>query len=147
MASRSGLSKKPDPRPVRPTFSNRLALTVTGVAGGRARVVAAGEIDLDSAPDLHRVLDAALQASTGLEIDLARVSFCDCSGLQVLIDIRHKALSSGQTAAVIDTSPCVWRLFDLTGTLDVLAATTRAGADSDPLPPLRGETAISESGG
>jgi anti-anti-sigma factor len=150
MASRSGLPKKPVPHPARPTDSKRLALTVTAVASGRARVVAVGEIDLDSAPDLRRVLDAALQASSGLEIDLARVSFCDCSGLQVLIDIRHKALSSGQTAAVIDTSPCVWRLLDLTGTLDALAVTTRAARTVILCPsptPVRGETAIPESGG
>ena len=106
------------------TDSSRLTITVTAAAGGRARVVVVGEIDLDSAADLRRVLAAALQASTGLEIDLAKVSFCDCSGLHVLMDTRHESLSSGQTTAVIDASPCVRRLLGLTGTLDLLAVTT-----------------------
>ncbi|MET7617969.1 STAS domain-containing protein [Streptomyces sp. NPDC005408] len=147
MASRSGRAKKPYPRPARPTFMNRLALTVTPAAGGRARVVAVGEIDLDSAADLRRVLDAALQASTRLEIDLGRVSFCDCSGLHVLMDVCHKALSLGQTMAVIDTSPCVRRLLDLTGTLDAVRIAPPDEADSDPLHHGRSETAVAETGG
>jgi anti-anti-sigma factor len=150
MASLSGGSEKPGSRSSRRlggrTDSSRLTITVTAAAGGRARVVVVGEIDLDSAADLRRVLAAALQASTGLEIDLARVSFCDCSGLHVLMDTRHESLSSGQTAAVIDASPCVRRLLGLTGTLDLLAITTRDDANGDPLPLRRNRPRQPRSG-
>lgn len=109
---------------------SRLALTVTAAAGDRARVVVVGEIDLDSAADLGRVLTCTLHASAALEIDLARVSFCDCSGLRALMDTWYRAGSRGQTVAVIDASPCVRRLLELTGTLGLLTA--KAESDSDP---------------
>ncbi|MGI5401004.1 STAS domain-containing protein [Streptomyces sp. CA-135486] len=151
MASPSGGSEKPGShfshRLGGRTDSSRLTLTVTAAAEGRARVVVVGELDLDSAADLRRVLAAALQTSTGLEIDLARVSFFDCSGLHVLMDTRHESLSSGQTVAVVDTSPCVRRLLGLTGTLDFLAITTRGDANGDPLPTVHCERPATETGG
>ncbi|WP_405810535.1 STAS domain-containing protein [Streptomyces sp. NBC_00210] len=128
------------------TDSSRLTITVTAAAGGRARVVVVGEIDLDSAADLRRVLAVTLQASTGLEIDLARVAFCDCSGLHVLMDARYESLASGQTVAVIDASPRVRRLLGLTGTLDLLAITTSDDANGDPLPARRNHPRQPRSG-
>jgi anti-anti-sigma factor len=150
MASATGAFEEPRPRPSRPvadsTDMSRLALTVTAAAGDRARVVVVGEIDLDSAADLRRVLAGALHASTALEIDLARVSFCDCSGLRALMDTWHKARSSGQAVAVIDASPRVRRLLELTGTLSLLTGPTRTESDSDP-PALKHVRAVAESGG
>ncbi|TQK42631.1 anti-anti-sigma factor [Streptomyces sp. SLBN-118] len=151
MASATGAFEEPGPRPARPvaasTDMSRLAVTVTASAGHRARMVVVGEIDLDSAADLRRVLTGALHASTALEIDLARVSFCDCSGLHALIDTWQWARSRGQTVVVIETSPCVRRLLDLTDTLGLLTTTTRAESDSDP-PTLDGdERAVAESDG
>ncbi|WP_328665985.1 STAS domain-containing protein [Streptomyces sp. NBC_00322] len=149
MASATGAFEEPRPRPSRPvvdsTDINRLALTVTVVAGDRARVVVVGEIDMDSAADLHRVLTGALHASAALEIDLARVSFCDCSGLHTLMDTWYRARSQGRTVAVIDASPCVRRLFELTDTLGLLTNTTES--DSDPPALVRHERAAAEPGG
>lgn len=149
MASASGAFEEPRPRPSRPAGDSadmsRLALTVTAAAGDRARVVVVGEIDLDSAADLGRVLTCTLHASAALEIDLARVSFCDCSGLRALMDTWYRAGSRGQTVAVIDASPCVRRLLELTGTLGLLTA--KAESDSDPPAVVRHERAVTESGG
>ncbi|WP_405605040.1 STAS domain-containing protein [Streptomyces sp. NBC_01410] len=149
MASASGAFDEPRPRPSRPvvdsTDISRVALTVTAAAGHRARVVVVGEIDLDSAADLRRVLTGALHASAALEIDLARVTFCDCSGLHALMNTWYRARSRGQTVAVIDASPCVRRLLELTGTLGLLTAT--AESDSDPPAVVRHERAVTESGG
>lgn len=151
MASATGAFEEPRPRPSRPvvdsTDISRLALTVTAVAGDRARVVVVGEIDMDSAADLRRVLTGALHASAALEIDLARVSFCDCSGLHALMDTWYRARSRGRTVAVIDASRCVRRLLELTDTLGLLTGPTRAESDSDP-PALNGhERAVAEPGG
>src|SRR5690349_14565027 len=67
-------------------------------AGSRTLVVVAGEIDIDTAQPLQHSLCAALaQARQGLDLDLARVGFCDCSGLRVLVHLRSLALAQGKT--------------------------------------------------
>ena len=151
MAFASGAFEEPRPSPSRPvadsTRISRLALTVTAAAPHRARVVVVGEIDLNSAADLRWVLTGAAHASTALEIDLARVSFCDCSGLHALMDAWHEARSRGRTLAVIDASPCMRRLLELTGTHGLLTDTTRAESDSDPPALVGHEQAVVESGG
>jgi anti-sigma B factor antagonist len=56
----------------------------------------AGELDIASAPDLRERLLALLRPTSGrLIIDLSRVSFCDTSGLAVLIGTRRRATLLG----------------------------------------------------
>ncbi|MFD7631844.1 STAS domain-containing protein [Streptomyces sp. NPDC059851] len=53
---------------------------------------------MDDAADLRRDLTVALAASrSGLDIDLAAVTFCDSSGLHVLLDLDRLALQTGKT--------------------------------------------------
>lgn len=56
----------------------------------------AGELDIASAPDLRERLLALLRPTSGrLIIDLSRVSFCDTSGLAVLIGTSRRATLLG----------------------------------------------------
>ncbi|MET9664756.1 STAS domain-containing protein [Streptomyces sp. NPDC006475] len=112
----------PDRHGSGPACDSRLAVTVTTGESGRSRVVVVGEIDLEEAPAFRVALDSALGAATGLDLDLTRVSFCDCSCLRVLMEVHYAALASGRTVAVSDASRCVWRLLDLTGTGELLTA-------------------------
>ncbi|MFJ3671216.1 STAS domain-containing protein [Streptomyces sp. NPDC090106] len=83
-----------------------------------------GEIDFDSSHTLLRTLEDALdQSADGLEVDLARISFCDCSGLNALLLIRQRACETAKTLTVRVSSPAVQHLLELTGTLDTLTAT------------------------
>ncbi|MFJ3671116.1 ANTAR domain-containing protein [Streptomyces sp. NPDC090106] len=102
----------------------RLSLTVhTGPHGRHALVTASGEIDFDSSHTLLRTLEDALeQSADGLEVDLARISFCDCSGLNALLLIRRRASETAKTLTVRVSSPAVQHLLELTGTLDTLTA-------------------------
>jgi anti-anti-sigma factor len=87
-------------------------------AGDRLVVTVCGELDLDSDPLLQQTLNKALdRAADGLELDLAGVDFCDCSALNVLLDVRDRARLSGKQVTLRATSRAVQRLLTLTETL------------------------------
>ncbi|MGQ4483457.1 STAS domain-containing protein, partial [Streptomyces sp. SAS_276] len=76
-----------------------------------------GEIDIDSEQTVQTALRLALaRSSDGLDLDLAGVGFCDCSGLNALLRVRRIALTDGKTVAVRALSAEVDRLFTLTDT-------------------------------
>lgn len=83
---------------------------------GVALVYAAGEIDRDSAPQLRAAVDAALRTDPAvLHFDMSAVTFCDSSGLHVLVRARRLSTESGG-AVTVTSSSAVTRLFDITGT-------------------------------
>ncbi|MFE2560760.1 STAS domain-containing protein [Streptomyces sp. NPDC059352] len=88
------------------------------VTSGRSgtRVQVEGEIDLDTATDLGQVLVEAVDATDGsVAVDLSRVVFCDCSGLNALLRARRHALARCRRLAVVGTSRQVRRLLAVTG--------------------------------
>ncbi|MFD4528280.1 STAS domain-containing protein [Streptomyces sp. NPDC058470] len=90
---------------------------VTHPAGTRTVVTVSGEIDIDTEQTLQHALRLALARSPeGVDLDLAGVGFCDCSGLNVLLRVRRLALADGKTLGVRALSPWVERLFTLTDT-------------------------------
>ncbi|MEU2284884.1 anti-sigma factor antagonist [Streptomyces sp. NPDC013178] len=85
--------------------------------GDRVVVVIRGELDLESAEQLTHALRAALAAAVGgVDLDLGDVVFCDCSALDVLLDLRQQGLEQGKTLAIRSAGPAVERLLTLTGT-------------------------------
>ncbi|MFC4612032.1 STAS domain-containing protein [Streptomyces maoxianensis] len=95
--------------------------------GDRVVVTVSGELDLESAQVLQQTLSDALDhAAGGLELDLAGVDFCDCSALNALLRVRHRALQTSKSLILCATSPAVERLLDLTSTLPLF--TTGDGA-------------------
>ncbi|MFJ8130092.1 anti-sigma factor antagonist [Streptomyces hydrogenans] len=90
---------------------------------GPRRVLArvSGDIDMDEAEGLRAELTEGLAAGlTGLDVDLAGVTFCDSSGLHVLLDLDELALSAGKTLVLTALSRPVARLLHLTGMERVL---------------------------
>ncbi len=85
--------------------------------GSHDVVVATGEIDLASAPDLQ----AALGAFDGQEVilDMRGVEFMDSAGLKVLIDQRARLGDSGGSLKLVVGDGNVTRLLELTGVRDV----------------------------
>ncbi|MFI9209804.1 STAS domain-containing protein [Streptomyces sp. NPDC053253] len=109
----------------------RPASVAVAVERGPQRVLAGvrGEIDLDCAGDLRRALLAALEVSRrGLDVDLSGVTFCDASGLGVLLDVNGKAAEAGKDLVLVAPSPRVTRLFELTDTRHVFTVRTRTNA-------------------
>ncbi|MFI6847742.1 STAS domain-containing protein [Kitasatospora sp. NBC_00085] len=78
-------------------------------------VRARGEIDIDTAPRLRRELTAALAANRDVVVDLAEVTFMDCSGLRALVQARNQADRQGKHLVLRGAGRPVARLLGLTG--------------------------------
>jgi anti-anti-sigma factor len=63
---------------------------------GQVTLAVAGELDLDTAPELETRLRECLAAHPRvLRLDFSGVTFCDCSGANVLISARAWAQTQG----------------------------------------------------
>lgn len=99
-------------RPAEPTDDDDLEIDIDG-----STLHVRGEIDAYSAA----TLGAALHASAGsLELDLAAVEFVDSSGLRVLIEAHQLLDERGDTLTIVDPSPAVQRMFELSVVDDYL---------------------------
>ncbi|MEO3812265.1 STAS domain-containing protein [Sphaerisporangium sp. B11E5] len=89
-----------------------------GVAGHvrPTTVHLSGEIDIFTSAAFRRQLMTTLHCGTSLlVIDLSEVSFCDASGLAVLVGIQHRARAMGISVALTAPRPFMRRLLRLTG--------------------------------
>jgi anti-anti-sigma factor len=76
----------------------------------------AGELDLASAPALREQLLGLLRpGSSRLVLDLSRVSFCDASGLAVLVGTGRRARRLGGFLRLAAVPPQAVRVLHLTG--------------------------------
>ncbi|WP_171172538.1 STAS domain-containing protein [Streptomyces sp. I05A-00742] len=91
--------------------------------GERAAIRLRGEMDLGTAPHLRRAICACLgqHHPCALDLHLAEVTFCDCTGLNTLLWARQEAADAG--AALVVRGPLqhgVARLLSVTGAEAVL---------------------------
>ncbi|WP_051820849.1 STAS domain-containing protein [Streptomyces flavochromogenes] len=96
----------------------RVSVRVQNAQGGPV-VSIAGELDLTTAPHLRAVLlkvTAVCPRGCGISLDLSGVTFCDCTGLHVLLSSRQQALGADRPLAITAGSPRVDRLLEITGT-------------------------------
>jgi anti-anti-sigma factor len=95
-------------------------------ADGVRHVAVSGEHDLATPPTLAGELSQACSLAT--VIDLAGVTFLDARGLRVLISAYQWGnRSGGHRLRLVRPSRAVRRLFELTGTLSLLAPDGEAG--------------------
>ena len=86
---------------------------------GAVIVVVQGEIDISTVDALRaRLADSCRGDAT---IDLRRVPFLDCLGLQLLLDQHEHSTAHGWRIDFVQGPPAVRRLFELTGTLERLS--------------------------
>ncbi|NUR01196.1 MAG: ANTAR domain-containing protein [Streptomyces sp.] len=89
--------------------------------GDRMNVRVCGELD-HGGRRLERGLTEALDGSaSGIDLDLSGIGFCDCSGLNLLLGLRRKALDEGKTITISASGPSVDRLLALTGARELFA--------------------------
>ena len=88
---------------------------------GAAVVVASGEIDLATSPDLRAALTAPAAQAPTVVLDLRKVTFIDSSGLGVIVGQQKRSQEDGLrfSVAVDRTSP-VQRILDLSGLVKIL---------------------------
>ncbi|MGX1564894.1 ANTAR domain-containing protein [Streptomyces sp. NPDC055506] len=108
--------------------------------GDRMTVTLWGELDLGSRRLLPDLYDILTLSGSGIDLRLDAVGFCDCSGLNVLLDLRMRALDLAKTVVVRSSGRAVERVLDLTGTRELLtddaprparAVSPQTGADQD----------------
>jgi anti-anti-sigma factor len=83
--------------------------------GERTDIRIDGELDFGSRQlrgDLEEALD---DSASGVDLDLGEVGFCDCAGLDLLLDLRRRAMDDGKTVTLRVSCPSVDRLLELTG--------------------------------
>jgi anti-sigma B factor antagonist len=116
-----------------------LALCVRAAAGITVAELA-GELDIAYAPALREQLLGLLRRGSGrLVIDLSKVSFCDASGLTVLVGTARRARSLGGFLRLAAASPQVNRVLHITGLHRHLGVfPTVQAATTSPQGPLHG---------
>jgi anti-anti-sigma factor len=105
--------------------------------GGRVTISVSGEFCLDNSHELRRTLhDALARSAEGVDLDLGRMTFADCSALNELLAARAQAVAAGKTITVTAVSPAVERLLTLTDTYALFsAAPDGPAASAAPVPP------------
>ncbi|MER6188611.1 STAS domain-containing protein [Streptomyces cyaneofuscatus] len=89
--------------------------------GVRIVLVLAGAMDLHSVHVFTAALAAALRSgATAVHVDLSAVAFCDCSGLNALLEAAQDSRAGGRTFQAHGPCTTVLRLFTLTGTVGIL---------------------------
>jgi len=84
-------------------------------------VVASGEIDLWSAPDVRAAMVAHEARDRGVVLDLREVTFIDSSGLGVIVGQHKRAQEHGEQFAVaVGGAAAVQRILELSGLVKVL---------------------------
>jgi len=106
-------------------MTDQMQWRVSALDGGHL-VSVAGEIDMATAPTLAETL---VQFPNGsVTVDLANVTFIDCSGLRALIAAQRHIRRRQGRLFVQSMNPMTRKLFEMTG-LDTLLCTTGAGND------------------
>jgi anti-sigma B factor antagonist len=82
----------------------------------RVIVEVGGELDLASAGTLQEALDNLLEVGwQSIVLDLRALSFIDSTGLSLLLETDRACGRAGAAFAIVDGSPVVARLLELTG--------------------------------
>ncbi|WP_345663882.1 ANTAR domain-containing protein [Streptomyces venetus] len=87
--------------------------------GDRMTVTLWGELDLGSRRLLPDLYDILTLSGSGIDLRLDAVGFCDCSGVNTLLDLRMRALDQGKSLTVRSTGRPVGRVLELTGTKEL----------------------------
>ena len=89
-------------------FSRRLS--------GHTVIAICGELDLaTTAPLRDRILTILKDTTSPVIVDLSGVSFCDASGLALLVGTQRRATMHGLTVALAAPRPNLHKLLRITG--------------------------------
>ncbi|WP_328946195.1 STAS domain-containing protein [Streptomyces sp. NBC_00250] len=89
-------------------------------SGATAVVTVAGELDRDTQEPLRTALTEALERRPErIVVDCERLTFCDSTGLNLLLTTRLDAREAGSALELAALRPPVDRVFDITGVVAV----------------------------
>ncbi|MFZ3468726.1 STAS domain-containing protein [Streptomyces sp. 4.24] len=82
---------------------------------GRVLIAPAGELDVSTVHSLRAALERCLHDGVRtIDIDLSAVTFCDCSGLGVLLSSWWRITAAGGTLRLHHPPPVLVRIIDIT---------------------------------
>ena len=84
---------------------------------GTTRITLAGEYDVATAPSITLQVDEALRGRPArIVLDMSKVTFLDSTALGAMIASRNACIAASARLTVVDGSPAVKKILDLTGT-------------------------------
>ena len=105
-----------------------LAISTRG-GEGVLRISASGEVDMDSSPRLLEAIRAGLKDSPRVELDLKEVGYMDSSGIAVLVQGLKLARRLKADYSILDPSPQVMAVIELSQLADFFAVKRSGGAE------------------
>ena len=75
----------------------------------------AGELDIETAPELGRTLRESGQLAHLTVLDLRELAFMDCAGVHAIVDASLRARKAGRRLVLVRGRPDIYRMFTLTG--------------------------------
>ncbi|MFF4342903.1 anti-sigma factor antagonist [Kitasatospora sp. NPDC001540] len=91
-----------------------LTIEVRTHPAGVSVVALAGELDLHTAPRLHRAVERTAE-ELPLVLDVARLGFCDSVGVAELLFAFRRTRAAGTSLALAGTTPDLGRLLAISG--------------------------------
>lgn len=86
---------------------------INGEAANRRVIHLAGEVDLEHAPQIRKVLLSAVEQGDWVLVDMAEVNYIDSSGIACLIEALQLARKNGVDLALLSVNPQAMRVLEL----------------------------------
>ena len=96
-----------------PHADANLAVTTQADPAGPYLITVTGELDYHTGPKLRACLDDA-PCQEGLVLDLSGITYCDSTGVSVLVHAYRRTEAAGTMLALAGATPGVFRLLSLT---------------------------------
>ncbi|MCD6359889.1 MAG: STAS domain-containing protein [Armatimonadetes bacterium] len=88
-----------------------------------------GELDAYTAPDLREALDKLLdEGYSTVVVDMNELQYLDSTGLGILVGTAKKCRQAGGDLAVVCTRPNLLKIFNISGTQEILNVTESVDA-------------------
>jgi anti-anti-sigma factor len=108
-----------------------VTLSVRPGGGEPPTVIAAGDVDLDTAPLLHAALITAVDRHRRVRCDLSGVTFFSAAGVSALLAGRRRAGENGSRLEVRGAHGITRRVLEITGLETLLGGQTWPGGKAD----------------
>lgn len=113
----------------------RLETSATTI-GGASAIAVAGELDIETAPQLSEEVELAVWGTVGaFVLDLSGVTFLDSSGLHALLRARAYLAREDRSLVLVCPSGAARRVLDLASVLDTFVVYRSAEAAAAALVP------------
>ena len=87
--------------------------------GAKQTFTIKGNLDTVTSPNLQQELDALDPSVREIVFDFAGLDYISSAGLRVMLTANKKMMASGGSMTIMNTSPAVREVFDMTGFSDI----------------------------